>query len=178
MQDRFLRAIQHRNARVAVGGSALRGPGSAGAAESARIFLGALDLRPFGTTSSRRFFAHLDRTTDHLRSALPTKSRHWGLARKGLNIFLRNCLYTTYLCERYQLDRAEQFFEVPLDRICGGRLYRASGGALPRWPGVRGLDPLTSALYQAVAATAASKARIARVHLDAVWWGARDGDET
>ena len=175
MEKRYLRAIQHRNARIAVGGSTLRGPGSTGAAKAAREFLGNLDLRPFGTASPGRFAAHLDRITDRLRSAMPAKARQWGLSRKALNIFLRDCLYTTYLCDRYRLDRAEQFFEVPLDRICGDHLHRASGGVLPRWPGVRGLDPHTSALYQAVAATAASRARIPRVHLDAVWWGERDG---
>jgi hypothetical protein len=143
--------------------------------EAAREELGQLDLSPFGTASQSRFARSLDRATRKLESAPPKKARHWGLARKGLNIFLRDCLYTAYLREAYHLDRAERFFEVPLDSISGTQLFRESGRVLPKWPGVRRLDRTTSDLYQAVAAAAAKKAGFARIHLDAIWWGTRDG---
>ena len=35
---------------------------------------------------------------------LPKKSRRWGRARKGLNIFLRDCLYTVHIRKAYRLD--------------------------------------------------------------------------
>lgn len=113
----------------------MRCAGCSGVVAAAREFLGDLDLRPFGTASSRRFLNHLDSATERLWSALPAKAQYWGLARKGLNIFLRDCLYTAYLRDRYRLDKAEQFFEVPLDSICGLQLFHESDGLLPKWPG-------------------------------------------
>jgi hypothetical protein len=154
----------------------MRGAGSAGVVAAARAYLSELDLAPFGTADARRFLTRLDRTTEHLRLALPPTARHWGLARKGLNIFLRDCLYTAYLRDQYHLDRAEASFEVPLDSICAARLYQESNGRLPKWPGVRALDPEISARYQKVATSLAAERGEARVHLDALWWGARDVD--
>lgn len=156
----------------------MRGAGSAGVVESARAFLAELDLRPFGTSSGSRFLFLLDRTTQDLTGELPKGAQRWGLARKGLNIFLRGCLYTTYLRDQYGLAEAEEHFEVPLDSITGGRLFKESRGALPPWKTVRGLRPRTSAQYQAVAAALAAEKGFARVHLDAVWWGEREGDDS
>ena len=45
---------------------------------------------------------------------------------------------------------------------------------LPRWPGVRYLDPQTSAAYQAAALVIARRHGVSRVHLDAFWWGGRE----
>ena len=177
MDADLLRAIQHHTARAAIGSSSMRGAGSAGVVRSARVFLAEMPLRPFGTSSEAKFRAHLDRATDDLKRALPKGAQHWGLARKGLNIFLRDCLYTTYLCEAYNLARAEYFFEVPLDSISGAHLVRKSRKTLSRWKTVRGLNAKTSAEYQVVATKLAAKKGFARVHLDAVWWGEREGAE-
>lgn len=92
-----------------------------------------------------------------------------------MNIFLRGCLYTTYLRDEYNLARAENFFEVPLDRITGTRLVEESREALSPWKTVRGLSVEASATYQTAAAELAEERGIARVHLDAVWWGEREG---
>jgi hypothetical protein len=136
-----------------------------------RPFLCELKLRRFAVPSVRRFRRELDRATDGLMRAFPKRARHWGLARKGLNIFLRDCLYTIYLREAYGLGIAEQFFEVPLDSLTGRALYDASRRRLPRWRTVRGLKPDVSDEFQQVALGLASKQGIARVHLDAIWWG-------
>ena len=174
MDTYLLRAIQHHNARAAIGSSSMRGAGSAGVVRSARAFLGEMPLRPFGTSSGSKFLSRLDSATHDLKRALPKEAQRWGLARKGLNIFLRDCLYTTYLRDEYDLALAENFFEVPLDSITGAHLVRASQGALSPWNTVRGLKAKTSADYQAVAATLAAEKGVARVHLDAVWWGERE----
>lgn len=168
-----LSAIQAYTARSAITSSSMRGA-AAGAIPAARDFLGELPLGPFGTTSRAKFSTQLDRATDRLMKELPKKARSWGRARKGLNIFLRGCLYTSYLRDEYRLGQAEDFFEVPLDSITGVRLFEASGGALPSWTTVRDLDAETSEKYQSVAAATAAPQGIARVHLDAVWWGRRD----
>jgi hypothetical protein len=118
----FLRTVQSRTARVAIGASAVRGRGNAGTVAASRTFLRSLPLQRFAVRNARKFAQALDRTTNDLRTALPRTAQHWGLARKILNIFLRDCLYTTYLAEAYRLQRAEPLLELPLDSITAGQL--------------------------------------------------------
>ena len=168
-----LTALQHRAARVSIGPSSMRGRGSRGVVTAGRTFLCGLELRRFGTSNPSRFAAELDRATNALVRQVPRSARHWGLARKGLNIFLRECLYTVYLRDAHGLARAERFLEVPLDSLTGRELHKASEGRLPRWRTVRGLDRTTSDAFQEEALRVAAKRGIARVHLDAEWWGRR-----
>jgi hypothetical protein len=119
--------------------------------------------------------ARLDRVTAELMDALPRAGRSWGVARKVLNIFLRDALYTVYLRDAYGLDQGEELFELPIDSITAQRLRGCVGrGQLPPWLGVKRLEPETSDLYQATAQGVAAGRGIARVHLDAYWWGVRD----
>ena len=170
---RFLRTIQHRAARAAVGASATRGSGNAGVGKSARAFLVRLNLAPFGTNKRVAFSRTLDRATKRLQRKLPKRGRSWGLARKLLNIFLRDSMYTRYLNRAYGLRAAERFLEIPLDSITANRIWKKVP-QLPRWPGVRHVTPDVSAAYQAAALPLARKQRVFRVHLDAYWWGQRD----
>ncbi|MFN0009328.1 MAG: hypothetical protein ACKVXR_15600 [Planctomycetota bacterium] len=92
-----------------------------------------------------------------------------------MNIFLRDCLYTCYLRDRYGLGRAEAFFEIPLDSISGTRIRsHRLGHDLSRWPGVKYMSSKLSNAYQEVGSAIARSQRIERVHLDAYWWGVRD----
>jgi hypothetical protein len=169
----FLRATQSRAARIAVSASATRGQGR-GTVEAARDFFCTLPLHRFAVTTPKAFRRRLDETTDELQRALPQRAKSWGLARKLTNIFLRDALYTTYLCEKYRLNVAERFFEIPLDSITSHRLRKDAGrGVLPRWQGVKHLKPDASDRYQAHASELAQASGIARVHLDTYWWGER-----
>ena len=166
----FLRTVQSRAARVAVGPSTVRGRGNAGTVLAARRFLGQVDLAEFGVGPDE-FRTVLDRETRALRAALPRGARHWGIARKLLNIFLRDSLYTVYLASAYKLDRAEAALELPLDSITARKLKNlGSRGALPTWPGVKYLDREVSDRFQEAASVEAARRRVARVHLDAIWW--------
>ena len=170
----LLAAVQTRCARVAVGPSTARGQRAPGLINAARLHLAALDLRQFGTSRSALFRTRLDRATKRLARALPPRGRSWGVARKLLNIFLRDALYTSYLREAFRLDRAEHLLELPLDSITSRHLQSDLGrNRLPRWRGVKYLSPSASAELQAAAAAVASSRGIARVHLDAFWWGSR-----
>src|SRR4051794_36328092 len=93
----LLSALQSRTARSSLGASSMRGKGSSGVVAAGRSFLCELELRRFATSDKRLFRQELDCVTDGLMRAFPRPARRWGLARKGLNIFLRNCLYTVYL---------------------------------------------------------------------------------
>jgi hypothetical protein len=173
----FLKAVQSRVARIAVGASTVRGRGHAGTVAAARRFLRHVDLAAFGVKPAE-FQQALDRQTNALLAELPRGARHWGIARKLLNIFLRDCLYTTYLESAYSLNRAEDAFEIPLDSITALHLKRLAGrGGIPRWPGVKYLTPPLSEQFQKAATAGAARERIARVHMDAVWWSqSRDED--
>jgi len=172
-KKRFLQTIQHRAARVAVGASATRGQGGPGIAPKARRFFLHLNLARFGTPTQRTFTRSLDASTKRLIAVLPKPSATWGLARKLLNIFLRDSLYTGYLSRAYRLSAAERLLEIPLDSITAKHI-RKHVPELPRWRGVRHLDPHTSAAYQAAALLIAERKGVARVHLDAYWWGVRE----
>ena len=113
------------------------------------------------------------RATRRLQACLPRRAASWGLARKLLNIFVRDSLYTSYLAKKYGLIAMERFLEIPLDSITSKRI-RKKAPELPRWLGVKHLSPDTSAAYQAVALLIAKRRHMARVHLDASWWGSRD----
>ena len=171
-KPRFLRIVQQRAARVAITASATRGQG-AGVVVCARRFFGRLKLTCFATSDKHVFARQLNATTKRLTACLPRRAASWGLARKLANIFLRDSLYTSYLARAYRLAKAEKFLEIPLDSITAKRI-RDEMPQLPRWPGVKHLDRVTSNAYQVAALLIAKQHGIARVHLDAYWWGARD----
>lgn len=172
MQRTLIREIHTYVARYSVSASAVRGRRAPGLVAAARSHLATLPLRAFAVRSHRRFQRQLDAHTATLIAALPRAARSWGVARKVLNIFLRNALYTSYLRDRYHLGAAEAFYEIPLDSIVADRLRLESEGAhLPRWKGVKHLSPEMSREYQDAARSVAERLRVAPVHLDAVWWG-------
>lgn len=177
-RESLLKAFQSRAARIAVGASTVRGRGNAGTVAAARAFLRQLDLSPFGSGGAS-FARALNRTTGALKAALPRRARHWGIARKVLNVFLRDCLYTTYLEPKFHLSEAEELFELPLDSITVLQLKRAAGrGSLPPWPGVKNLTPALNSKYQQAASEEAARRGIPRVHLDAIWWSVSRDDAT
>ena len=132
-----------------------------------------VQLVRFSTRDRAAFERALDRHTRRLMAKLPTRGATWGLARKLLNIFLRDCLYTRYLSRAYGLASGERFFEIPLDSITAKQIRKAAP-ELPRWRGVRHLEPDISAAYQAAALLVAKRKHTLRVHLDAYWWGAQE----
>ncbi len=167
----LLVAFQARAARGALAASAARSAGAKGAVRAGRAFLCEVDLGTFGTPDREQFRAILDETTVALELAFPEKMRHWGSARKALNVFLRDCLSSAYLRDAYLLEGAEPLYEVPLDSITGAMLHQLSGGTLPHWGTVKDLTHDVSDAFQDVAAQVAKERGVARVHLDALWWG-------
>lgn len=179
MRDNFLQIIQSRAARIAVGPSTVRGKGNAGVCKAARAYLRALNLSQFGTNNENDFKVALNDATENLRRSLPQNAQKWGLARKILNLFLRDSFYTSYLANAYNLSLAESFFELPLDSIVAKRLKQtAGGGLLDRWPGVIHATEKLSDLFQAAALVEAKKQRVARLHLDALWWSFSRDEES
>jgi hypothetical protein len=133
--------------------------------------LAGLNLNRFQVDSKREFAGVLDSATNSFLAALPRKAKHWGLARKLLNIFLRDAAYNRYLSHHFGLWRVERWMEVPLDSHVGKQL-RASpeGRHLPRWKTVIGLACEKSKAFQKVATRVARRKGVTRVDLDVYYW--------
>lgn len=171
-QDEFLSWVRSRAARIATGGSAMRGKGNSGASAAARSVLRSMDLSILAYADEAAFGKQLDMQTSRVLAGLPRGARHWGLARKVVNIFLRDCLYTSYLRDVFKLGPLESMLEVPLDSYVAKRLIETQPGQLPRWRGVKHVSPSESHLLQAAAVLESQRLGVARVHLDAYYWSA------
>lgn len=176
---KLIPALREHQARVSVGVTTVRGQGK-GVLHAARVFLAdarRLDLEGFRAPTEARFLARLEEATESFAHTLPDKAGTWGLARKLLNIYLRDCHYSRFLCAAYRLEAIEPFLEVPLDGVVGRRLRELAeerGDAVPRWRSIRCLSRGDSARYQRFARALAAEAGHARVHLDLSLWGMRD----
>ncbi len=164
------RAMRHLS-QLAANGSSLRNQGAPGVVGAARTFLEGVDLGSFVASDSNGFAGLLDQTTDQLCSSFPEGARNWGAARKVLNLFLRDCLYNTYVAEAYGLLRIRTWLEVPLDsQVARGLLTSPLGNQLPEWPGLKYVTPAQNSQYQVVAASIAGSLGVARVDLDLWYW--------
>jgi hypothetical protein len=167
--------MQRYVARLSVGASTVRGQRAPGLVTRCREELAAVDLRRFAVGNEATFKRRLNAETLRIQARLPQRCRHWGLARKVLNIFLRFALYNVHLRERFGLHKAEAFLEIPLDKFTAKGLQRRSPArSLPRWPGVKHLTAGASERFQTRASEIAAKDGIDRVHLDIVLWLERD----
>lgn len=174
MRHDFIPTVQAHIARTSISPSAIRGIGTRGSADCARKFLRSLPLKPFAVSNAYLFQQRLDAATDALVRQLPRNGRKWGRARKIINIFLRDALYSVYLRERFALARAEDVFELPLDRLTAEQLQERH--SLPAWPGVARLTPEVSAQYQEAARIEGERWHLSRVHLDVYWYGSRQSE--
>ena len=167
----FVATLRKRVASAAIGASTIRRMGPKGTAVRARRFLARVNLNRFRVNSKRDFDRVLNGATESFLRALPRKAKHWGLARKLLNLFLRDAAYNRYLSQRFGLRRVERWMEVPLDSHVGTQLRASSDGRhLPRWKTVVGLTSDVSAAFQKVATTVARRKGVTRVDLDVYYW--------
>ena len=175
MYDRagFLKDVQRRIARVAVGASTVRSAPE-GTRDAACNFLASVKLDRFGRTTEREFGRVLNAHTDRLKCKLPNES--WGLARKLLNIFLRDALYCRYLYDAHSLATMEPWLEVPLDRIVMKAIKDEAlmlGRDAPGVTKITDLRPSDSREFQRLAGELAKSEGYCRVHLDTKWWSNR-----
>jgi hypothetical protein len=167
MKPELIDWMQKRAANGAVGPSTIRGMAPSGTAKIIKDYLRGVDIKTLRARSESGFARKLDAVTDGLIKTLPSGSRHWGMARKCVNIFLRNCLYNRYLCSYYELEQLETWLEIPLDSHVGkGLIVHSENGTLPRWGKVIELTREHSDQYQRAALEIAKKKSVCRVNLD------------
>jgi N-glycosylase/DNA lyase len=167
--EKFLKAVQVFLAN-SISISTVRRMGPTGTLARIRQFLKEeVDLKIIGESDPAHFQDTLNDLTAKLRRRLSPESRHWGVARKCLNLFFRDALYNYYLRNAYGLKKFEPYMEIPLDSNVGRRL-RKEDRSLPAWRTVKGLTPELSARFQKAAAQIAKRDDTCRVHLDVKYW--------
>jgi hypothetical protein len=138
---------------------------------NAREFLKELDLGHFKVDTPETFMISLNKETEKLQNALPRGARHWGTARKALNIFLRDVLFNLYLCKEYGFRHLEPWLELPLDsKAAKGLLAEFEGRSLKPWKNIKDLTEAMSDDYQNIAKQVAERRGVARIHLDLIYW--------
>jgi hypothetical protein len=179
MENDFISHIQRRIAETSIAPSTLRGIGPEGTVEKARLYLRGIDLSDFRVRNKTTFIDVLDGQTLAMKSRLPKGGQYWGVARKSLNIFLREASYNRFLCDEYDLYRLEPWLEIPLDgRVAKGLRLEREGNELRRWKGVIHLEKRINQQYQNVAEKVAGRLGLYRIHLDLIYWrGIHTDDE-
>jgi hypothetical protein len=171
MDIRLIKALRYRIANTSIDAATARNMGPKGTVSAARNYLAGLNLMNFKKKNIKAFRRSLNRATIRFIKFLPQGSKHWGSARKFLNIFLRNTVYNRFLCRHYDLNCIKQWLEVPLDsHVAKGLITEVDSKLLPRWKTVIGLDQRISQLYQDFALKVAKKKGIHRVDLDLLYW--------
>jgi len=132
---------------------------------SPREFLEFLDAR---TTVLMRLMSRNRKLLDH--------ESYFGLARKVLNIFLRNSYYNQFLISRYNIAKHEGLFEVPIDSRSAAGIRRDCRDLEIvyedpwYWNGLLYHDWDTNAQYQDAASRIAENEGTIRVHLDSYYY--------
>ncbi|MDO9151211.1 MAG: hypothetical protein Q7U33_07535 [Methylotenera sp.] len=167
----YLKYLCERQASTSIGASTARGMGPKGTIQAARKYLKSLDLKRLKKRSQTAFIEELEIATGELMNCLPKDHRHWGSARKFINIFLRGCCYNKYLSAHHKLETIEPWLEVPLDsHVAKGLKLHIGRGELPRWKGVIHLRKDESDKFQLFAADLAKRDGVNRVDLDVKFW--------
>ncbi len=171
MDAKFRDKLQEYIANISIGSSTVRGR-RAGTVGTVRNYLADLDLSSLQGLNKEQFENWINEKTKDLQSKLDQNCKEeWGLARKCLNIFLRNVFYNKYLYKEFKLRRIEPWLEVPLDSQVAKRLRKEREGSVLRtWPWLNKLDQTTSEDYQKVAAKVSARNKLSRVHLDVFYW--------
>ena len=167
----FLALVQQFTAVQAVGTSAVRGQRS-GTLGAIHAYLGRLRLDPLAGMDRIDYTRWLDVHTVRLQKKLRGRQMPWGIARKAMNLFMRSCLYNTYLSRAFHLARVQRHMEIPLDgAVARGLKRRAGRGKLPQWPGLSWLKADVSLQYQDQATTCVRSLGLpGRVFLDNYLW--------
>jgi hypothetical protein len=179
-EKEFLKLIQRRIAQTCIGASAIRNQGSAGLLYTMRnYFEHSIVLEVFIKKLSEKssYNSFLNYHANRLLKELPRKSRNWGIARKGLNLFFRDVVYNKFLSDYYsfpidfvKFNQFVRFLEVPLDKEVGVRIRKNSSKMAPRWTSIKSLTPEISKSFQLYADQIAGSLKIAKVNLDLIYW--------
>ena len=107
----------------------------------------------------------LDSQTTKLKTAI--SGMEWGVARKAMNIFMRDVFYNRFLFNAYCNDTMGDWLEIPVDRLVANALLMRFPDLSP-WKTLKHLEPIAHTAYQNAALKLAICKGTTRVHLDLV----------
>ena len=171
-----MRLLQDRVAEVAVGPSALRNKESWGRQANPSVSKVRSD-RPVLHDHRGRISTTPGPGHSRLEGFSPSQSEALGYCSKGSHLFLRDCLYHSYLSRQSKLARIGSWLEIPLDSQAAAGVVASTKSGLPLWPGIKHLTPDVSRLYQDAARRIAARKGTYRIHLDLEWWRPRRAGE-
>ena len=169
---KFLASVRKFTAIQAVGASAVRGQ-PAGTLGKIHAYLGRLRLDRLSGMDCTEYTRWLNAHTRNLqKKKLRGRKVPWGIARKAMNLFMRSCLYNTYLCRKFHFARVQRHMEIPLDGTVARGLKKEAGrGKLPPWPRLIRLKSGVSEQFQDYADKHARRVGLpGRVFLDNDLW--------
>ena len=179
-EQQFYLLLHRRLSQIAIGASAIRNQGSGGLIKILRqYFETEVDLERFikSLVDETQYKDFLNGHTSIILTLFPQTAQSWGAARKGLNLFLREIIYSKFFSHRFLLpDNFDdfnlfvKFMEVPLDKEVANGLIGDSNGQLPKWINIKHLTPTLSEIYQSQALIVATQENVARVNLDLKYW--------
>lgn len=181
-EQKFFQLLHRRLSQISVGASAIRNQGAGGLIDTLRNYFETnIDLEEFITylPTQNLFNDFLNQHTVNILTSFPDNAQSWGAARKGLNLFFREIVYSKFFSHRFSLpdnfnefNLLIQYLEVPLDREVANGISADTNQQLPRWTGIRHLTPQISEQYQNQARIIATQENIAKVNLDLKYWRA------
>jgi hypothetical protein len=116
--------------------------------------------------SEEKFKSLLDSYTSKLKQKLgnPVKHEHWGLCRKAINLYLRDCYYNKIINEHFKLDKIAAYLETPIDSLAMKSLWKYTTSV--KKSTIKRLNKITHQEWQK-AATLLSKANGLPYRVDA-----------
>ena len=179
-EQQFYLLLHRRLSQIAIGAPAIRNQGSGGLIKILRqYFETKVDLEHFikSVANETQYGEFLNGHTSKVLTLFPDTAQSWGAARKGLNLFLREIIYSKFFSHRFSLpddfeefNQFVKFMEVPLDKEVAHGLIADSNGQVPKWINIKHLTPTLSATYQSQASIIATQENVARVNLDLKYW--------
>ena len=103
--------------------------------------------------SENEIKALLDSYTSKLKQKItkPIQSEHWGMCRKAINLYLRDCYYNKTLNEHFNLDKVANSLETPIDSFAMKALAKYT--SFVKKSAIKALDKNTHQEWQKAAKT-------------------------
>ena len=121
MVNNMVELHQKRISKTCIGSNSTHGNLGKGGLQKLHLNLHAIiKLDVIAKCSSESAFRSLlDSYTSKLKQKLgnPVKHEHWGLCRKAINLYLRDCYYNKTINEHFKLDKIASYFETPIDSL-------------------------------------------------------------
>ena len=101
-----MQLLHRRLSQISVGASAIRNQGAGGLIATLRNYFETnIDLEKFiAALPTQNLFNNLrNRHTINVLTYFPDNAQSWGAARKGLNLFFREIVYSKFFSHRFSL---------------------------------------------------------------------------